>query len=138
MSKIAYVSAAFGDWREARAVQNVLLQRGYVIEDDWTEAAEHPDALASEHEDLIDHVTQREIAEEHVRAAVACHLHVLVCGPNFGSCFGGIGEFFLAQFTDAECHVISPPRNSVFFRLSNVNVWPSFEAWRDQTVSFMS
>lgn len=126
---IAYVSAAFGDWREARSVQDVLIELGYVIEDDWTEAAEKDGALQTEHRDEIPAGTQREIAKEHVRAAVACDLHVLVCGPNFASCLGGIGEFFLAQHEGAQCHVIAPPRNSVFFKLERVQVFDSIVHW---------
>lgn len=126
---IAYVSAAFGDWREARGVQEVLLALDYVIEDDWTQAAERPDSMRQEHQNEIPPHVQREIAEEHIRASVSCDLHVLVCGPNFGSCFGGIGEFFVAQYTGAICHVIAPPRNSVFFNLEDVVVFESITTW---------
>lgn len=129
MSKIAYVSAAFGDWREARLVQDVLIGLGYDIDDDWTRAAEYPDALRQEHKDEIPDVLQRGIADGHVRASEMCDLHVLVCGPNFGSCFGGIGEHFIAQYTGSTCHVIAPPRNSVFFKRDRVTVFESLVEW---------
>lgn len=126
---IAYVSAAFGDWAPAREAQKVLLELGYVIEGDWTEAAEQAGALVAEHKDEIPANIQRDIADEHIRASVACHLHVLVCGPNFDSALGAIGEHFIAQYEGANCHVITPPRNSVFFKRERVQVFYSFRTW---------
>lgn len=125
----AYIAAAFADWREARRVQDALRARGYTIDDDWTQDAEKVGSLEREHKNEMTHEEQREIAEEHVRAAMFCKLLVLVCGPTFGDSIGAVGEFFLATAAGVPRHVISPPRNSVFFHLDGCEVFESFEAW---------
>jgi hypothetical protein len=127
----AYVSAAFGDWLEARAVQKVLIFNGYIIQDDWTLDAEKVGSRDKEWTGEISHEDQLSIAGEHIKAATTCNRHVLVCGPTFKDCFGGIGEFFLALNSVAQCDVIAPPRNSVFFHLPNVKVFESFDKWKE-------
>jgi hypothetical protein len=127
---IAYVSAAFADWKEVRVVQEVVQEMGYIIEDDWTEAAIKESDAKVEWKGGIPVDVQKEIADEHIRASEACHLHVLVCGLNFKDCYGGIGEHFVAQYCGADCDVISPPRNSVFHHRDRVRVFETFDAWR--------
>lgn len=127
--KTAYVAAAFADWREARRVQDALRARGYTIDDDWTQDAEQIGSLEREHKSLMTHEQQREIADEHLKAAMFCKLLVLVCGPTFADSIGAVGEFFLATAAGVPRHVISPPCNSVFFHLDGCAVFESFEQW---------
>jgi len=136
MSRVAYVSAAFDDWELARLCQQVLADRGYVVEDDWTQDAEVAGSTQAEHKNEMPDSFQRDIAEEHVEAAKNCDLHVLVFGPSGHKMGGGWIEFGIAWFCGATPHVIAPPRNSVFFHLPGVRVFESLEVWRDFIYSF--
>lgn len=127
--RTAYVMAAARDWFSARQVQDVLRMRGWEVLGDWTHDAERAGFTDREHAGELDRATKRDLAERCIVAATDCDLAILLCGPRFSEGMGCLIETGIVIALRTELHVISPPRDSVFFALDRVTVFEGLATW---------
>lgn len=135
MSRTVYVMSAARDWFSARQVQDILRMRGWEILGDWTHDAERAGFTDREHAGELDRATKRDLAEQCVISASTCDLAVLLFGPKFAEGMGFLIETGIVIGRCSTCtsgfnlHVISPPRDSIFFSLDGVTVFEDTATW---------
>jgi hypothetical protein len=134
MKQYAYVAGRFGDWRLVRDAQNTLRSRDYAITFDWTPIAEEVELAEGDQthrmDDGVELNTLRNNATLDLNGVCDADLYVLVCNPNsMENAMGCYIELGAALACGLECHVINPPRDSVFFHRPRVLVFSDVIDW---------